>query len=773
MIAVNKKGISVMGMSAGQARLLSVTARLTDNELRSQMLTNTKLRLADKSSAASNEYMDALNTQQLMYTSYDGSGNKQSTALTANTIFTFADLKNQYAMVNSSGQILVSGTDAVNFQKSNTLSEFLECYGVSKTENPNLYAQIEKIYGQNYTNFYDANNIYGIYNDNIVNADGLRGLMNNFVTFDENTNQYNLNQQFFTISYTNGDGINEIIVSSDYANYSSELKKYVNALGYNEINGNCVFGNLLDSALDIIKSVPTLSEPQKAEYPEEPELSSYEKAYVDSLYTDTFMDAFNQYSGLYDEETNSFNVAMTANVAPGYMHIQDVLGLLMVEDFGSMDTNFSSQGYYPSDSIFNSSLVYGKYNHEYYWVNSFYGDENLSRGVEYDKFEDLRNEIWKDYDEENPTELQQALIDAYYFVSTISDRNLFEPYPLRVLKTEEDKLRDQEIYAEAEAYFNQLLEEKENTPSSLFDEEEFNRANAIYQAAKKELTSDYYEFDLDNLNWYTAPSLSYKEDYENPNISYIYEKMIANVMNELKLNGHSETYIDYDSYNVDYAAYEAEKEKIDQEYAAAVQEYNAQLADLVADFENSIISSYKSYLENENIYKTELDNINSNNTLIPDPDDSKYQWYKNLWYRMGGITDTSKVQNSSKYKELDPTLLNNSEWLQFALEQGIITIEQASYSENGSSKYPNMGSYDWTSIIYTNASDIVSVEDSAAIAKAEVEYENAIREIENEDKKIDQDLKKLDTEHTALQTEYESIKSVIDKNVERSFKAFS
>ena len=40
-----------------------------------------------------------------------------------------------------------------------------------------------------------------------------------------------------------------------------------------------------------------------------------------------------------------------------------------------------------------------------------------------------------------------------------------------------------------------------------------------------------------------------------------------------------------------------------------------------------------------------------------------------------------------------------------------------------------------------NASDIVSVEDSAAIAKAEVEYENALREIENEDKKIDQDLK--------------------------------
>ena len=60
-----------------------------------------------------------------------------------------------------------------------------------------------------------------------------------------------------------------------------------------------------------------------------------------------------------------------------------------------------------------------------------------------------------------------------------------------------------------------------------------------------------------------------------------------------------------------------------------------------------------------------------------------------------------KEENSNKYKELDPTLLNSSEWLQFALEHGVITLEQASYSENGSSKYPNMGSYDWTSIIYT------------------------------------------------------------------------
>ena len=45
--------------------------------------------------------------------------------------------------------------------------------------------------------------------------------------------------------------------------------------------------------------------------------------------------------------------------------------------------------------------------------------------------------------------------------------------------------------------------------------------------------------------------------------------------------------------------------------------------------------------------------------------------------------------------------------------------------------------------------------------------------IEAKDNKLENDIKKLDTEHNALQTEYESVKSVIDKNIERSFKAFS
>lgn len=158
---------------------------------------------------------------------------------------------------------------------------------------------------------------------------------------------------------------------------------------------------------------------------------------------------------------------------------------------------------------------------------------------------------------------------------------------------------------------------------------------------------------------------------------------------------------------------------------------------------------------------------------IPDESDPKYEWYKNLWYRMGGISESKKSDNANNYKELDNTKMYSSEWLQFALEQGILTLEQVNYSEDGSAEYPNIGFRDWISIQYKNSSDITSQQNEATITKAEVKYKEAMNDIEQKDKKFDQDLKKLDSIHNALQTEYDSLKSVIEKNVERSFKAFS
>ena len=75
--------------------------------------------------------------------------------------------------------------------------------------------------------------------------------------------------------------------------------------------------------------------------------------------------------------------------------------------------------------------------------------------------------------------------------------------------------------------------------------------------------------------------------------------------------------------------------------------------------------------------------------------------------------------------------------------------------------------------IYSNCSDITEQTNDAAIAKAEAEYKAAMNKIENKDKRYDLELKNIDTEHNSLQVEYDSIKTAIDKNIERTFKLYS
>ena len=72
-------------------------------------------------------------------------------------------------------------------------------------------------------------------------------------------------------------------------------------------------------------------------------------------------------------------------------------------------------------------------------------------------------------------------------------------------------------------------------------------------------------------------------------------------------------------------------------------------------------------------------------------------------------------------------------------------------------------------ISYQNASDI----DSKELKIAEAEYERAMKKIDQKDKRFDMDLNKLETERTALTTEYDSVKKVIQDNIERTFGIFS
>ena len=153
-----------MGLSASQARLLSITARLSDNELHSQQIANSKVRLADKTQRINEEYLDSLNATKLVFSTYDSTGNATQATLTPALMYQYQELKNQYGISNASGQLLVKSTDANNFENSANLEEFLELSGVPLVETTDYINAMTSIFG----NGYNANSI--------VNLDGLTQL---------------------------------------------------------------------------------------------------------------------------------------------------------------------------------------------------------------------------------------------------------------------------------------------------------------------------------------------------------------------------------------------------------------------------------------------------------------------------------------------------------------------------------------------------------------------------------------------------------------------
>ena len=140
--------------------------------------------------------------------------------------------------------------------------------------------------------------------------------------------------------------------------------------------------------------------------------------------------------------------------------------------------------------------------------------------------------------------------------------------------------------------------------------------------------------------------------------------------------------------------------------------------------------------------------IDENDTGKTGNADAKAQWYTNLFNRM-----------KQGYKQLENGLASSSQWIEYALESGIVSMEQVDKN------------YTWKSLDYKTCTKITEETDnSAAVTKAEAEYNRAMNDINSKDSMYDIQLKNIDTEHSALQTEYDSIKNALTKNIERTFK---
>lgn len=152
-------------------------------------------------------------------------------------------------------------------------------------------------------------------------------------------------------------------------------------------------------------------------------------------------------------------------------------------------------------------------------------------------------------------------------------------------------------------------------------------------------------------------------------------------------------------------------------------------------------------------------------TVQDDPENAGIiQYYRNIFNEMsqhGYYTEANEfdtIEGTRVYKGGQ----SSTSWFEQQLKEGKLLLKAYSATDRD--------------FIQTTLSDddaIQEVEDERMIALVESEYNQDIAALEKKDQRIDLELKKLDTEHNALQTEYESVKNVVDKNVEKSFSMFS
>ena len=126
-----------MGMAASQARLLSITARLTNNENTGQAVSYSKQRLADQTQQITNEYNEALDATKLtVLTGFNGSvANYEDISYNLMTGMRMAENNKQYVVTDTRGRVLVTEEIADAYEKAKgNYNQFLANLGYSQAD---------------------------------------------------------------------------------------------------------------------------------------------------------------------------------------------------------------------------------------------------------------------------------------------------------------------------------------------------------------------------------------------------------------------------------------------------------------------------------------------------------------------------------------------------------------------------------------------------------------------------------------------------------------
>ena len=658
-------------MAAGQARLLSITSRLSDNELRAQIINNNKMRLATESSQVSEAYIAALNEAQMMFTSYDKDNNASYQKLTFNALTAYNPYNNQYALTNSGGQVLLSESDSKNFEKANgNLETFLGLYGLEhKTTYFKQFDSVDFANEADYTGLeLTGAELQALYEGGTVTVGSVGNIERNC---SANMTAYD-NTAASNTMYDYEKALENYVTSySDYLEYIAQAEQ-----------GK--FAEMLSGKFDYRLYNPNLTD------------------ILEKLSGRNGNDIKNDLKNLL---TLIGGTAVPANTT-NYFNLDPTNSTNEFIKLLSYTTNDEGQKHLPDDvATYLDNLQTMLRGYSTGQSVTIIGTLNTTDNTITNSTEEVFAKLVQ-----NSTgyEIHYKQDDGSFAAPTspIDGTVTIDDGKVTIVRD----MTDEELRDAAKSIIKELAKVISNIWDADNDEWQSNTvtkdAYQRYLKNAKELFAVIYGEDKVNS--------AFSGEDGNLKVDDNYKEVVKNLANMPAL------YNNYDNSNLPFTS------EFQQVFCNI-------LLDLVMD----------TYGEPKYAWIDEK-NANENG-------DAKAKWYTNLF----------ELATKNGYKTLLDGLASSSEWIQFAFENGIVQMHQI--DEHNA----------WNNVIYSNCSDITEQTDDKAIAIAEAEYNAAMNKIENKDKRYDLELKNIDTEHNSLQVEYDSIKTAIDKNIERNFKLYS
>ena len=766
-----------MGLAASQARLLSITQRISDNELRAQLINNQKMRLNSESSRVSENYINALNKTNLVFANYNSEDEAQNVPLTFKNLTAFNQYNNQYNLTNTAGNVLISEDDARKY----------------KNANGNLERFLKDGYGIEYTTSY---------------WDTLEGQLRNCEAYYSNPDLDGIAEATTTPDFTYTNAAGETVTGDGtYAFFkAAELKEMYEGKGslasYLDTIKKDEYTDFVDCYDTFFDELAKLRNAQNNFAPTVANLANKIGSIINAgditVKSDGSIETTKSYTFAAGVFANTATVALTDYIPKNITEESlgftldtsttpnkytktldeswhDITGNDKITDFKTTNANENSYKYltmnvYIPSRVSTDNLIQIQGNIEensngsVNTANTVTWWYNLDDGNIY-KLSRNNLGVWQLSNEGNPiTDTDTYTDDTGTNVTENIELKVSKDPTSGIITKTETSTVGTDTYSDTVCFDIPTSYSATTKPTITFTDP------TTAQNVIKTLVIDYMntkglekiiedQIKAGNKVTYTGLNSTQLKNINNPPNTTESDSLITKMNELLGFSGTSgpSAYVSdgrqMEAILIALTSGNGLTKNTDGSFNLSCQDPNnpttritRTIPSSAAELTNAIVCDTLMDYFGEPVYGYMKKNA-SNQWIVAD---EEAQWYINLF---------EKIKNCG-YQVLANGLANSTDWLQFALENGIVVMEQINSEQV------------WQPITHTSCSDIIEQTDTQAATIAEAEYNKAMRQIEAKDEMFDLELKNIDTEHTSLQSEYESVKKAMTGNIERTFQMY-